>query len=580
MPITPRFNLSQTASQIIITIHIPHIRVSASTLEIIVDKTEFHFYSNPYLLHLDFSPTLSSNCIDGELGTNRNLLDDELTNKEAKATYDPSKDNGTLVVKIWKEEECIWHDLDLLGKLMVNNNHNNNMSKPSSYISKSMGKIQVLESTQSEGTIDDENESGNLDVEDKNLDDIQSCFKPHYGFLKMHYSVFTDYAREGLSHEMLEIPNPDETLTAIDGDDNDNDNMKNIREMRLQIEDDKFCPNRYLGDLYLTDNYEDEEDADMTFIEAKNMFPHWQSLEASSHSQSITSVDVISNQLSSIKVHDDDSEVNSEVNENHEHCHPSFFTEEESTHLASIKGALPPLSQISSEQTQSTLLSLLDILYAYVYDHRITCGESTCESSWTIVMLSPTLSWLESYNAPYDTIDQVIRWSIRRALIFPYLRNFDMLCNQLVNDVKSILFGGRRVVLRCLLQIHRIFDRSETHYLFNKLFINQYICWTQLVDESILKSFARKVNDVMAKVGVLNKEMMGLDLIKIEEEAFKEQVQEEEESEDSEDDESYTSSSYNGSSIDDTDTDEDDETKNINCKEENTKKKSLITEIC
>lgn len=42
-----------------------------------------------------------------------------------------------------------------------------------------------------------------------------------------------------------------------------------------------------------------------------------------------------------------------------------------------------------------TLSSLVDIVFCYAYDYRVTLGESTVESAWTIVKLSPTLSWLE-----------------------------------------------------------------------------------------------------------------------------------------------------------------------------------------
>lgn len=567
MPITPRFHLSQTTTHLIITIHIPHIRVSASTLEIIVDKDEFHFYSSPYLLHLNFN----SNNND-----NRNLVDDESICKEAKAMYDPLKENGTLVVNIWKEEEGIWDDLDLLGRLMMNKDYytstdsiNNTETKSNKIHNKSSSettKIQVLHSIQNENAEDvNENEQNNSynnnQKENPTLEEIQSCLRPHYGFLKMHHSIFIAYAREGLSHEMLEIPNPDDTLMsggdAYADDDADGDN--NVREMRLEIENEKFCPNRYLGDLYISDNY-DDEDADMTYLEAKNMVPHWQdskeqasSATSTSTNTTSTSVNTIIDQLQSMTVLEEQDSI-------------SFFTKEESLHLASIKADIPHLSQITKEQTQSSFLSLVDILYAYVYDHRITNGESTCESSWTIVMLSPTLSWLESYNPPYDTIDQVVRWSIRRALIYPYCRNFDMLSNLLVNDVISILCGGRRVVLRCLLQIHKILDHSEVHYLFNKLFINQYICWIQLIDESLLNYFANEVKEYCLSSdgknvsSVLRKENMELDLDLIEQNAFDDDGSsvDEEESDDSSDDDDSDDSSEND---DDDDDDNDDDKK-------------------
>ena len=82
-------------------------------------------------------------------------------------------------------------------------------------------KIQIIDSIDNE-ILEKEEEQGddekNSEGQDNNaatsttnatLNDLQSCMKPHYGFLNMHHSIFTDYAREGIAHEMLENPNPD-----------------------------------------------------------------------------------------------------------------------------------------------------------------------------------------------------------------------------------------------------------------------------------------------------------------------------------------------------------------------------------
>lgn len=38
-------------------------------------------------------------------------------------------------------------------------------------------------------------------------------------------------------------------------------------------------------------------------------------------------------------------------------------------------------------------LGLVDIIFAYAYNHRTCAGENTVESAWTINKLSATLSW-------------------------------------------------------------------------------------------------------------------------------------------------------------------------------------------
>ncbi len=47
------------------------------------------------------------------------------------------------------------------------------------------------------------------------------------------------------------------------------------------------------------------------------------------------------------------------------------------------------------ENEEATFLSLIDILFAYALEYRITGGEFTVESSWTISRISGTLAWFD-----------------------------------------------------------------------------------------------------------------------------------------------------------------------------------------
>ena len=49
------------------------------------------------------------------------------------------------------------------------------------------------------------------------------------------------------------------------------------------------------------------------------------------------------------------------------------------------------------DQLQSSYLSLVDILLAYLYDMRTNMNDPTVESAWTITKLSGTLSWFEVF---------------------------------------------------------------------------------------------------------------------------------------------------------------------------------------
>ena len=117
-----------------------------------------------------------------------------------------------------------------------------------------------------------------------------------------------------------------------------------------------------------------------------------------------------------------------------------------------------------------------------------------------------------------DTPADVILWCIRRSLVYPYLRSYN-LGVMIANDAISILRGGRRVVLRCLLQLRKIFENSTGHYLLNKLYIDPYIFWIQSIDESVVSEFAKGVEKLgkdLKEDSSKWKERIGLNLIGIE----------------------------------------------------------------
>ena len=54
--LTPKFDVTQTERHIIITLHVPFIKISES--EMYIEGTEFKFYLKPYYLRLNFSGSL------------------------------------------------------------------------------------------------------------------------------------------------------------------------------------------------------------------------------------------------------------------------------------------------------------------------------------------------------------------------------------------------------------------------------------------------------------------------------------------------------------------------------------------
>ncbi len=263
--------------------------------------------------------------------------------------------------------------------------------------------------------------------------------------------------------------------------------------MRLLAEAEKFDEDRYLGDLDIEDDY--------IYQTAMNMVPHWKD-EASS------SVDTITKQLADLTTDEQDNV----------HSAGSYFTPHEAAQLASIPYPLLPNS-ISVKQEESLFLGMLDILFAYVYDHLVTEGDPTIESSWTICSLSSTLSWLEAFDSAQDTLELVMRHSIRRALIYPYLRNYE-LALYCWKQVLCILQNGRRCVVRSLLHVRSILDKSECHYLGNRLYIDPYLAWIQRrVNVAHLASIADRLNGLLQESdrgNALQKDSLDLNLIQLE----------------------------------------------------------------
>ena len=314
--------------------------------------------------------------------------------------------------------------------------------------------------------------------------------------MNMHSGVFTDLAREGLAAEMLELPHPDTT------------SPQDRRVLRLEKELNDFDGNRYLGDLDVEEDY--------IYQTAMDMKPHWQQY---SNEETTTSA--------------------------------PFFTPEESTQLASIPYPLLP-TNISPEQDESLLRGMLDILFAYVYDHIMTDGDPTIESSWTVCILSSTLSWLDEF----DSLEQILRHAIRRALIYPYLRNYE-LALYCWNQVACILKQERRCIIRCLLQVRNVLNKSECHYLGNRLFIDPYLAWIQRhVTDAQVSSLCKRLEELLkeAEQGiVLQKESLGLSLLKLEQQLQEGSDNDESSSGESESDDDESSEEESLSSDDSTD---------------------------
>lgn len=161
---------------------------------------------------------------------------------------------------------------------------------------------------------------------------------------------------------------------------------------------------------------------------------------------------------------------------------------------------------LDKAEKRRLLLGVVDILIAYAYDTRVTEGEHSTESAWTISKLSATLSWLEQF----DSLRDAIIGAARRSLIFPLFRSW-RLTRTVLADVERIVRQGRTSVLKCFLTTHKLFNDGggESRYILNDLFITDYCVWLQRVKQTTFAQLADAMADVITS---LSKDDMALDL--------------------------------------------------------------------
>ncbi|XP_037638377.1 protein SHQ1 homolog isoform X1 [Sebastes umbrosus] len=211
------------------------------------------------------------------------------------------------------------------------------------------------------------------------------------------------------------------------------------RKARLDAEASAFSPDHYLADMFKDD-------------EIKGLLkfrPWWEKLSPSTEQEGEAAVS---------------------------------FTADEKEQLRKFTNRSYLLDKTSRHQVW---LSLVDILLAYCYEARSTEGEHNVESPWTIRKLSGTLSWLETYGSLQDVLVSFGR----RVLCYPLYRHFSMV-SAAVRDTTKILQSGKACVLKCLLDIHKVFRENEPAYILNDLYITDYCIWIQRVKSKKMSALA------------------------------------------------------------------------------------------
>ncbi|CAM9202978.1 unnamed protein product, partial [Choristocarpus tenellus] len=294
MPVTPKFHVTQTDDFVLVSMHVPHVRIANA--ETYIDCREFTFYCKPYLLKLNFP---------------HDLVDDE---DRCRAVFDPNEDGGTITAHLPKAEPGLYFkDLDLTTTLLQPRWTRNDLSGEKKDSQGKNSGIEVLGSetfSRSDEELREEKKgwgkgvgvaatsecgpeqslaaSGRreacggtvapvhlgidelipetvgqtgegLEAESDTTAGAEAILHPPcYGFNK-RFSGFFRPLREDLC-DIVQLPDPDRTQPEA------------RRALRISHENSMFNPDRYLADLYLV---EDEDESDPILLEAMAHIPHW-----------------------------------------------------------------------------------------------------------------------------------------------------------------------------------------------------------------------------------------------------------------------------------------------------------------
>ncbi|KAL2803526.1 protein SHQ1-like protein [Daubentonia madagascariensis] len=320
----------------------------------------------------------------------------------------------------------------------------------------------------SEEAVEDDDEEFDWEIEQTPYEEVsESALNPQcrYGFGNLRSGV-VQRLQDELS-DVIDIKDPDFTPAA------------ERRQKRLAAELAKFDPDHYLADFF-------EDEAVEQILKYK---PWW--------------IGTYSKMMALWE--------KSQEQENHAAL--VSFSEEEKYQLRKFVNKSYLLDKRAHSQVY---YGLIDILLAYCYETFVTEGERNVESAWNIRKLSSTLCWFETWT----NVHEILVSFGRRVLCYPLYRHFKLVMKAYGDTIK-ILQLGKSAVLKCLLDIHKIFQENDPAYILNDLYISDYCVWIQKAKSKKLAGLAEALKEVS-----LTKAELGLELEELEAAALL--VQEEE----------------------------------------------------
>ncbi|NXM72942.1 SHQ1 protein, partial [Serilophus lunatus] len=366
-----------------------------------------------------------------------------------KASY--NTDEGTFTIQLPKEIPGQYFEgLDMLTSLLAPK--------------KSRSAKPLVEEIAASAELSEEEEEFDWEIEQTPYEGSAGSPAPlqhPYGFGNLRSGVFQRLQDE--LGDVIDIKDPDQTPA------------EERRRKRLEAEAAKFEPDHYLADLF-----EDEG------IQRVLMYKPWW-----------------------VDAHEKMTALQGESHQEHDTHTFVVFSEEEREQMRKFTNKSHLLDKRSCHHVY---LGLIDILLAYCYEIRVTEGDKNVESSWNIRKLSATLCWLEVrfFIQSFSCIHDVLVSFGRRVLCYPLYRHFGLVTCAL-SDTLMILQLGKAAVLKCLLDIHKIFLESDPAYILNDLFITDYCIWIQKVKSKKLAALSQALQKT-----TLTKSHMGLELEELE----------------------------------------------------------------
>ncbi|NXA80199.1 SHQ1 protein, partial [Thryothorus ludovicianus] len=315
----------------------------------------------------------------------------------------------------------------------------------------------LVEEMDASAELSEENEDDfDWEIEQVPYEENPSLLQHPYGFGNLCSGVFQRLQDE--FSEVIDIKDPDQTPA------------EERRKKRLAAEDAKFDSDHYLADFF-------EDKAIKRLLKYK---PWW------------------------IDAH---KKMTASQGESHqEHGSPAVvvFSTEEREQMRKFTNKSYVLDKRSRHHVY---LVLIDILLSYCYDVRVNEGDSNVESSWNIRKLSAALCWLE---VSFSSIHDVLVSFGRRVACYPLYRHFGLV-TRAHSDTVMILQLGKAAVLKCLLDIHKIFRESDLAYILNDIFITDYCVWIQKLKSKKLAALCKSLQKT-----TLSKSQLGLELEELE----------------------------------------------------------------